>query len=82
MGAADDYALVLYPFISGETGMKLGMSERQWTDFGATLRQIHSTIVTSEGWRGFFGMTSSNPTVLTWFGASTSASMRNPSPTL
>src|SRR5688572_24565894 len=42
---ADDYALMLYPFISGATGMEQGMSERQWIDYGALLRQIHSTSV-------------------------------------
>ncbi len=40
---ADDYALILYPFIAGTTGMERGMSERQWVDYGALLRQIHAT---------------------------------------
>ena len=38
---AGGYALILYPFIAGTTGMERGMSARQWIDYGALLRQIH-----------------------------------------
>lgn len=38
-----DYALILYPFVAGRTGMEGGMSEQQWIDYGALLRQIHVT---------------------------------------
>lgn len=38
---AGDYALVVYPFVSGSTGMAAGMSDRQWIEYGATLRAIH-----------------------------------------
>lgn len=38
---AGDYALVVYPFIGGATGMAAGMSDRQWIEYGATLRAIH-----------------------------------------
>ena len=36
-----DYALVVYPLVSGVTGMAAGMSDRQWIEYGATLRAIH-----------------------------------------
>ncbi len=39
---AGDYALILYPFVNGTTGMERGMSERQWIDYGAILAQIHA----------------------------------------
>jgi spectinomycin phosphotransferase len=46
--SAADYALILYPFVPGRTGMQQGMSERQWVDYGVLLRQIHETHVTSD----------------------------------
>jgi spectinomycin phosphotransferase len=39
----DGFALALYPFIDGTTGTDAGMTERHWTTYGATLRQIHDT---------------------------------------
>jgi spectinomycin phosphotransferase len=36
-----DYALILYPFVAGVTGMERGMSDGQWIDYGALLRQVH-----------------------------------------
>lgn len=38
---AADYALIVYPFHSGATGLAAGMSDRQWIEYGATLRRIH-----------------------------------------
>ncbi len=46
--AAGDYALILYPFIEGATGMERGMAPQQWVDYGAALRQIHATPVAPE----------------------------------
>jgi len=43
-----DYALILYPFVAGTTGMERGMSERQWIDYGAILAQIHATTPASD----------------------------------
>lgn len=44
----DNFALTLYPFIDGETGMKVGMSENQWIEFGSVLKKIHSSSLSSE----------------------------------
>src|SRR5688572_29733330 len=37
------FALILYPFIIGNEAIKVGMTDVQWTEFGATLKQIHTT---------------------------------------
>lgn len=39
----EDFFLILYPFITGKEAMKVGMSDSQWTEFGSTLKRIHST---------------------------------------
>ncbi len=44
----DNFSLILYPFIDGETGMKVGMSENQWMEFGTVLRKIHSSKLSLE----------------------------------
>jgi spectinomycin phosphotransferase len=46
--SAGAYAVLLYPFIVGGTGMRLGMSDEQWIEYGATLRQIHATTLSPE----------------------------------
>jgi spectinomycin phosphotransferase len=43
---AGDYALILYPFVAGVTGMERGMADQQWIAYGALLRQVHDTAVT------------------------------------
>ena len=43
---AGGYALVVYPFLSGATGLSAGMSDRQWIEYGATLRAIHDVAPT------------------------------------
>lgn len=40
-----EFKLMLYPFIEGKSGYEVEMSERQWADFGAALKRIHSTIL-------------------------------------
>lgn len=42
------FALILYPFVAGESGMEAGLAEGQWVAYGATLRQIHATPVPPE----------------------------------
>jgi spectinomycin phosphotransferase len=42
------YALTLYPFVAGTTGMAQGMTPAQWHAYGAILRQIHSTPLSPE----------------------------------
>ena len=39
----DGFALILYPFITGNEAMKVGMTDAQWTEFGSTLKRIHAT---------------------------------------
>ncbi len=36
------YNVVLYPFIHGENGFDVDLSDRQWIDFGQSLQRIHS----------------------------------------
>lgn len=38
----DAFNLVLYPFVEGKNGYDIQLSECQWADFGAALKQIHS----------------------------------------
>jgi spectinomycin phosphotransferase len=42
----DSFALILYPFIEGPTGMEAGLSDDQWREFGGALRRIHHTNLT------------------------------------
>jgi spectinomycin phosphotransferase len=44
-GEVAGYALLLYPFVAGATGMDQGMTEPQWIAYGRILRQIHATAV-------------------------------------
>ncbi|MDQ3004912.1 MAG: aminoglycoside phosphotransferase family protein [Chloroflexota bacterium] len=39
----DEFDLILYPFIIANEAMKVGMTDAQWTEFGVTLKQIHTT---------------------------------------
>ena len=44
----DIYKLILYPFIEGKNGYQVDLSDRHWLEFGAALKSIHSTEVSSE----------------------------------
>jgi len=44
----DDFALLLYPFIEGDNGMAVGLSDQQWSDYGAVLRQLHTASLSPE----------------------------------
>jgi spectinomycin phosphotransferase len=39
---AGDFALFLYPFIDGRTGMAAGLSDGQWIELGTLLKRIHA----------------------------------------
>jgi spectinomycin phosphotransferase len=40
--ALGDYAIALYPFVEARTATAAGLSDAQWGEFGAALRQVHS----------------------------------------
>ncbi len=44
----DAFTTILYPFVDGHDGYDVALSERQWYDFGATLKRIHSTVVPAD----------------------------------
>lgn len=46
---AEEWTLIVYPFIEGETGFKLGMAEEHWREAGTILRQIHQVKMPVEG---------------------------------
>ena len=41
MQQADNFTLIVYPFIEGQNGFNRSLSEQQWIQFGKTLRRIH-----------------------------------------
>lgn len=41
----DEFTIILYPFITGTSGFDIELTERQWADFGAALKQIHAVNV-------------------------------------
>ena len=43
----DGFVFILYPFIAGNEARKVGMTDVQWMEFGSTLKQIHSTELTT-----------------------------------
>ncbi|MCL4507355.1 MAG: aminoglycoside phosphotransferase family protein [Chloroflexi bacterium] len=46
--SAADFALSLYPFIDGRTGVEAGLSDAHWRELGATVRQIHASRLTPD----------------------------------
>lgn len=41
----DAFAVILFPFVTGQNGFAAPLSERQWIEFGATLKGIHTVVV-------------------------------------
>ena len=39
----DGFGLILYPFVEGDIGMRVGLSDRQWTELGAVLKRVHAS---------------------------------------
>jgi spectinomycin phosphotransferase len=44
----DDFALMLYPFIDGDTGMNLGLTDEQWLEYGTFLQRLHAVKLPDE----------------------------------
>ena len=42
-GTVGDYALILYPFIVGQSAMKVGLTDSQWVEYGTIFRDLHAT---------------------------------------
>lgn len=40
--ALDDFDLILYPYVAGEVGMDVGLTDAQWLAFGGVLRRLHA----------------------------------------
>src|SRR5438046_1337588 len=40
--------VIVYPFIDGKNGYEVELTARQWADFGAALKKIHSMQLPSE----------------------------------
>ena len=41
----DDFAMILFPFVEGQNGFASPLSARQWAEFGAALRAMHTVVV-------------------------------------
>lgn len=44
----NNFFFILYPFISGERVMDVGMSDAHWVEFGSTLKQLHTMKLPAE----------------------------------
>lgn len=40
-GSLDPYKMILYPFVEGQDGYQVTLTERQWIEYGALLRGLH-----------------------------------------
>ncbi|MBE0697420.1 MAG: aminoglycoside phosphotransferase family protein, partial [Anaerolineaceae bacterium] len=47
-GELDPYKLILYPFIEGQDGYQVPLSDAQWRLFGAEMQKIHATRLPAE----------------------------------
>jgi spectinomycin phosphotransferase len=41
------FKAILYPFVDGQNGYEVDLTDRHWIEFGATLKRIHTTTLTS-----------------------------------
>lgn len=41
----DAFAVILFPFVAGRNGFASPLTDRQWIEFGAALKAIHSVVV-------------------------------------
>lgn len=46
--AVESFALILYPFIDGRSGMDVGLSDAQWLELGGILRKMHAIQLQAE----------------------------------
>ena len=44
----ESFALILYPFIHGQSGMEAGLSDAQWIELGGILRKMHAVLLPHE----------------------------------
>jgi spectinomycin phosphotransferase len=44
----DPYKMILYPFVEGEDGYQVALTDRQWIEFGAALSSIHTANVPAD----------------------------------
>jgi spectinomycin phosphotransferase len=44
----DGFALILYPFIDGDNGMKLDLTDKQWLEYGDFLKRLHAVKLPDE----------------------------------
>jgi spectinomycin phosphotransferase len=45
--ASGRYVVIVYPYVSSMTGLRHGMSDEQWREYGRALRQVHETSPTA-----------------------------------
>jgi spectinomycin phosphotransferase len=43
--AVDTFTLIVYPFVAGNNGLDVELTNGQWADFGLALKRIHTTIL-------------------------------------
>jgi len=43
--ALEGYTAVLYPFIAGQDGYHVALTDGQWVEFGAALRRVHTAVL-------------------------------------
>lgn len=49
-GELGDYRVILYPFVAGRNGYEVGLTEVQWRQFGAAVRQLHTAMLPPTLW--------------------------------